>query len=173
MSIVAIISSPRKGANSEAIVKAIAEGAKGKDVKMFYLNGLTNAKGCQACMACKKSVGCVVKDDNGEILKAIRDAEGVIISSPCYFGEVTGQFKLLQDRFYSFVGPDFTSNIAPGKKLATVITHGGGVDEAKALADKLEGIMTGFLKCEAVGKIVSPDCNEDTLEKAKAIGAKF
>ncbi|MDR3074912.1 MAG: NAD(P)H-dependent oxidoreductase, partial [Candidatus Methanoplasma sp.] len=111
----------------------------------------------------------------------LRDAEGVIISTPCYFGEANGQFRLLQDRFYSFIGPDFVPNIGSGKKLATVVSCGGGADGAKAMADKVEGIMAGMLKFEPVGKIVltganPPDTaskNSSVLAEAKAIGKKL
>ncbi|MDR1404975.1 MAG: flavodoxin family protein [Candidatus Methanoplasma sp.] len=183
MSIVAIISSPRKKGNTSTIVQAMIEGAKenGKEVKEYYLNQLSNAKGCQACMACKSSVGCAVKDDHAEILGAMRDAEGVILSTPCYFGESDGQFKLLQDRFYSFVGQNFVPNIGSGKKLATVVSCGAGAESAKAMADKIEGIMAGMLKFEPVGKIVFTDANPpDTaskngsvLKEAESIGKKL
>lgn len=183
MSIVAIISSPRKKGNTSTIVNAMVEGAKenGKDVKVYHLNSLTSAKGCQACMACKSSVGCAVKDDQNEILKAIRDAEGVILSTPCYFGEANGQFRLLQDRFYNFIGPDFVPNIAAGKKLAVVVSCGGGADAARAMADKIEGTMAGMLKFVPIGKMVltganPPDTaskNAAVLEEAKSIGKKF
>ncbi len=183
MSIVAIIASPRKKGNTSAMVNAMVEGAKenGKDVKEFYLNSFNNAKGCQACMACKSSVGCVVKDDNAEVLKAIRDAEGVILSTPCYFGEANGQFRLLQDRFYSFVGADFKPNVGAGKKLATVVSCGGGADGAKVMADKVEGVMAGMLGFQPIGKIVFTDGNppdaaskdNKILEEAKAIGKSF
>ena len=64
MSIVAIVSSPRKNANTDFLVNAVAEGAKenGKDVQTFYLNTLKDKKGCQGCDACKKNGGtCVTK----------------------------------------------------------------------------------------------------------------
>jgi len=182
MAIVAIKSSPRKSGNSEALVNAMIEGARanGKEVIEFRLNGMGNAKGCQACMACKRSVGCITKDDNGKILEAIRDSEGVILSSPCYFGEVNGQFKLLEDRFYSFINADFSPNIAPGKKVAVVVTCGGGYDGAKAMADKLEGTMSGMLGFVPVGKIVaafspteSAADNANLIAEAKAIGNKL
>jgi len=182
MAIVAIIASPRKG-NSNAIAEAMAEAAKtnGKEVKFYYLNKLSNAKGCQACNACKAKVGCVTKDDNGEILKAIRDAEGLILTTPCYFGEANGQFRLLQDRFYSFLEANFASNIAPGKKLAVVVSCGGGVDAAKALADKIEGSMVKYFQFESVGKMVftgghPPDAaskDSKVMDEAKAIGKKL
>jgi len=183
MTIVAIIASPRKNGNTNTIVEAMAEGAKnnGKDVKKFYLNSLSNAKGCQACMACKKSGSCIQKDDHAEILNAIRDAEGLILSTPNYFGEANGQFRLLQDRFYSFINADFSSNVAPGKKLAVVVSCGGGAEGAKVLADKIEGTMAKYFKFEPIGKIVFTGANApDTaskdnavLEEAKATGKKF
>jgi multimeric flavodoxin WrbA len=183
MSIVAIVASPRKSGNSSTIVQAMKKGAKenGKDVKIYCLNSLSNAKGCQACMACKAKVGCVTKDDHAEILSAMREAEGIILSTPTYFGEADGRFRLLQDRFYSFIGPNFVPNIDPGKKLAVVVSCGGGADGARALADKIEGSMVNFFKCEPVGKIVftggnAPDeasKNQAILDEAVAIGKKF
>ena len=183
MSIVAIVASPRKKGNTCTIVKAMIEGAKenGKDVKVYHLNSLSNAKGCQACMGCKAAGACVLKDDHADILKAIRDAEGVILSTPTYFGEANGQFRLLQDRFYGYLGPDFKPNIAPGKKLAVVVSCGGGADAAQVMASKIEGAMAGMLKFVPIGKIVFTGANPpDTASKdpkvlaeAKAIGKKF
>ena len=183
MSIVAIIASPRKNGNTNTIVEAIIKEVKdnGKEVKTYHLNTLSNAKGCQACMACKKSGSCVQKDDHAEILNAIRDAEGLVLSTPNYFGEANGQFRLLQDRFYSFINADFSSNVAPGKKLAVVVSCGGGAEGAKVLADKIEGTMVKYFKFEPIGKIVftganAPDTaskNDAVLEEAKAIGKKL
>ena len=183
MTIVAIIASPRKKGNTCTIVKAMIDGAKenGKDIEVYNLNSLSNAKGCQACMGCKSSGACVLKDDHADILKAMRGAEGVILSTPTYFGEANGQFRLLQDRFYSFLNADFSANIAPGKKLAVVVSCGGGADGAKALADKIEGAMAGMLKFVPIGKIVftganPPDTaskNSAVLAEAKAVGKKF
>ncbi len=182
MSIVAIVASPRKKGNTNKIIEAMAEGAKknGKDVKIYHLNALTNAKGCQACMACKTSVGCAVKDDNGEILKAIRDCEGLILSTPNYFGEASGQFRLLQDRFYSFIGADFVPNIEP-KKLVVVVSCGGPAAGGDALADKIEGSMVKYFKFEPIARMVIPNAtpidtvanDPEILEKAAAIGKKF
>ncbi|MCL2148905.1 MAG: flavodoxin family protein [Methanomassiliicoccaceae archaeon] len=183
MTIVAVIASPRKKGNTSTIVEAMVEAAKenGKDVKTYHLNSLSNAKGCQACMGCKASGACVVKDDHAEILNEIRNAEGLILSTPTYFGEANGQFRLLQDRFYSFMGQDFAPNIGPGKKLAVVVSCGGGAEGARAMADKVEGTMAGAFKFVPVGKIVltgagAPDtASKDAavLEEARAIGKKL
>ena len=55
---------------------------------------------------------------NLPVLDAIREAESVILSAPVYFGCPCAQYRLLEDRFYSFLNADFSSNVAAGKKLA-------------------------------------------------------
>lgn len=177
----AVISSPRKGGNCDTVVNAIADSAKenGKDVKIFYLNPMTDRKGCQGCNGCKKAGRCVAKDDLTPVLDAIRDSESVVLSSPVYFGEACGQYRLLEDRFYSFINGDFSPNISTGKKVAIVTSCGSA--GAQELADRLEGVMVNYLKFNSVGKIVitggnSPDTaknNKDIMSKAKEIGKKI
>ena len=181
-STVVIIGSPRKG-NSEAIALAIAKGAKskGNSIQEFYLNRLKNGKGCQSCYGCKKAGRCVVKDDNLTILDAIRDADSIILSTPTYFGQSSGQFRLLEDRFFGFLNGDFSPNIAAGKKVAIVETCGGGLDGAKKNADALEAEWKNFFKADVVGKIVvgnmmAPDAatkDKALMKEADDLGKKL
>ena len=182
MSIVAIISSPRKGANTDVLVNAVADGAKenGKEVVTFYLNALANKKGCQGCDGCKRNGGsCITKDDLTPILDAIRESEGIIVSSPVYFGEACGQYRLLEDRFYGFLKPDFSPSIEPGKKLVVITTAGSA--GADALADKMETPLKNFLGFNTIGKMAVvtkndrkfAEGNADLIAQAKAIGKKF
>ncbi|MDR3282879.1 MAG: flavodoxin family protein [Candidatus Methanoplasma sp.] len=182
MSIIAIVSGPRDGGNSDTIVQAITKGAneKGKDVKTFRLNQMRNVRGCQACMACKKTGRCAVDDDYGKVLEEIRGSEGIILSTPFYFGDSCGQFRLFQDRFYSFMGADSKPNLPPGKKVAVVVTCGGDRPGASAVADKIEGVMVGALGFEPVGKIVfvggppTAAANDGrVLSEAAALGRAF
>ncbi len=182
MSIVAIVSSPRKGANTDVLVSAAAEGAKenGKEVQTFYINTMKDRKGCQGCDACKMNGGkCVVKDDLTPALDAMRDAEGIILSAPVYFGEACAQYRLLEDRLYGFLKADFSCSFEAGKKVA-VITAAGSAG-ADVLADKIEGVMKNYFKCEPVGKIAAVTHNDrdfaknnsDLLAQAKALGKKL
>lgn len=122
MAIVAIITTPEKKGNTPAIVKAIADSAaaNGKEVKCFSINEMANRKGCQACFGCKGAGHCVVKDDLTPVLDAIRDAEGIILSTPVYFGEACAQYRLLEDRFFGFLDGAFQLNMPAGKKVAIV-----------------------------------------------------
>ncbi len=180
--IVAIVSSPRKNANTDFLVNTAANAAKenGNDVEIFYLNTMTNKKGCQGCDACKKNGGsCITKDDLTPVLDAIRDADGVILSTPVYFGEACGQYRMMEDRFYGYLKADFSISINPGKKVAVITTAGSaGADK---LADKIEGVMVNFFKFESVGKLAVVTHNDrkfsendaDTIAKAKELGKKF
>ena len=181
MSIVSIITSPRKGGNSETIANAIAESARknGKEVQTFYINAIADRKGCQGCMGCKKAGHCVVKDGLTPVIDAVRKADGIILSTPVYFMDSCAQYRLVEDRFYSFINGDFSLNIPAGKKVATVATCAShGADE---VADKMEKTMTGYLKCECIGKIAlsgggPPNVaagQPDVLAKAADIGKKF
>lgn len=130
MQIVAILGSPRKG-NSSAIAGRFLTTAEGLGARTrsFTLNDLSY-RGCQACFACKTGADhCVINDDLAPVLDAIRDADVVVLATPVYFGDVTGQFKSFFDRAFSFFTPDYRtaanpSRLAPGKKLVFVQVQG-------------------------------------------------
>ena len=53
----------------------------------------------------------------------------LVMTSPIYFGQISGQLKCFIDRTFSFLVPDFLnadnpSRLAPGKKCAFVLTQG-------------------------------------------------
>lgn len=126
MKVVGFVGSPRKGGNTDVLVQKALEGAqtKGAETRIFYLNDL-NIKGCQACMACKtKMDSCVQKDDMTTLYQEISEADGVVIGSPIYMGNITGQAKVFLDRWYAFVTGDFKSRLAPGKKALIVLPQG-------------------------------------------------
>lgn len=60
--------------------------------------------GCRSCFACKRINGkhygrCVQKDDLKPILDKIAKADGVILGSPIYFSDVTGNMRCFLERF--------------------------------------------------------------------------
>ena len=179
--IVAVISSPRKGANSETLVDSAVAAAKGKghDVKVFNVAEFKDRRGCIACMGCKKAGKCVLKDEITPVIDAIREADGVILSTAVYFGQPTGQYRLLEDRFFSFIDGSFTPNIAAGKKLAVIVTAGSA--GAEDIANQIIGRMVNYFKFEPVGTVTFNDGNPphnaeqnpELLAKAAELGSKL
>jgi len=126
MKIVAILGSPRSKSNSTALARKIVEraGTLGAETQEFALNKL-HFKGCQACETCKTKLDhCVLKDDLTPILEAVKEADAIIMASPNYFGEVSGQFKSFFDRTYSLLNPDFSSRLKPGKSSVFIFAQG-------------------------------------------------
>lgn len=125
MKVVAFIGSPRKHGNTNHLVSEILRGASeaGANTSTYYLNEL-NIKGCQACYACKKQGHCILNDDMKELYKEIESADIIVIGTPIYMFQVTGQTKIFTDRLFALINPDFSSRLKPGKKVIIAATQG-------------------------------------------------
>ncbi|MFB3896817.1 MAG: flavodoxin family protein [bacterium] len=140
MKIVAILGSPRKSGNSARVAERFCETAKnlGAEIQTFMLNQLMY-RGCQACYACKtKSDTCIVVDDLTLVLEAVRKADVVVLATPTYYGDISGQLKLFIDRTFSYLTPEFRTSsnkcrLAPGKTMVFIQTQGNS--DSKVFAE--------------------------------------
>lgn len=57
-----------------------------------------DVKPCDACLSCKKTRRCLIKDDFKPIFDKMVKADGIILASPVYFGSAAPQIKALIDR---------------------------------------------------------------------------
>ena len=101
--IVAINASPRSGWNTDMLIDKAIEGAQseGYEVKKFDLYKLEPHTGCVSCFGCKRKARegeCVIKDGLKPVLDAVREADGLIMGAPNYFGDLCAQFKLFYER---------------------------------------------------------------------------
>ena len=126
MKVVTLLGSPRTNGNTATLAQAFIDTAQasGADVQSFLLNKL-DAKGCQACNACKtKTDRCVIKDDLADVLEAVRNADIVVAATPIYFADVSAQFKIFVDRCYAYLEPfdDMPANsrLKTGKKFVLI-----------------------------------------------------
>lgn len=130
MKIVSVLGSPRESGNSTTIANRFCTTAErfGAEVKSFVLNNL-QFRGCQGCMLCKTKLDkCALKDDLTEVLEAIRETDILVLASPVYYWDVSGQLKCFQDRTFSYLVPDFInapvkSRLPVGKKLLMILTQ--------------------------------------------------
>lgn len=103
--IIIIDGGPRKNMNTAQLLQRFAEGVKsvGNDVevKTVRLYDL-DYKGCVSCMSCKLKVNvsniCRFKDALTPVLEEIAQADGLVLGSPIYFGEVMGQMRTFLER---------------------------------------------------------------------------
>lgn len=102
MKIVAFNGSPRKGGNTECLLKtALAElEAEGFETELIQVGGQV-LRGCTACGWCRENgkKRCVIDTDPlNEYLEKMRGANGILLGSPTYFSDLTAEMKALIDR---------------------------------------------------------------------------
>lgn len=97
--IIGISGSPRREGNTLYLVEKALESAKkaGAEVELHNL-GEMEIEPCNACDICKMTGECPKDDGINKILSKMQEADGFIIGSPVYFGNVTSQLKMLIDR---------------------------------------------------------------------------
>lgn len=126
---------PRKNMNTAAMLGKVAEGASqaGAEVKVVRLYDL-NYKGCVSCLACKvkgrASNVCKYKDALTPILEEIAQSDGLVLGSPIYFGDVTGQMRTFLERLaFPWLSYNDYSMTAPKKMPVLLIETMNGQPE--------------------------------------------
>lgn len=94
-----ISSSPRKNGNSETLAKEFMKGATeaGHNVELIRLNDY-KINYCQSCWCCKSQGKCVQNDDLNMIADKLKKADVVLLATPTYFYNMSGQLKVFLDR---------------------------------------------------------------------------
>jgi multimeric flavodoxin WrbA len=131
MKFLAIWGSPRRGGNSDILLKAFIDGATqaGAEVERIALRELKISP-CQEIYHCFKDGTCPIKDDMLPLYDKLIQADVVALASPIFFYNVTAQAKAFIDRTQAIwarryrVKMDFPGPDRQGILLATAATHG-------------------------------------------------
>lgn len=178
MKIVALLASPRPKGNTAVLMQKVLQEAEalGAQTEVFSLNKL-NIRGCQSCYACKKNPTCIIKDDAQPILKAIAEADRVVLATPVYMWDMAGQMKIMIDRLFCFLNTDYTSKLKPGEKVLWTITQGQpDVDKFRTVFEQHAAMMEflgfGENKLFITGGMMAPGDAEkqsDAMEEAASM----
>ena len=127
MKIVGISGSPNsKGNNSRMVDRSLAIAKEnGFDIEKISLADV-NISPCTDCGVCKNEKSCPIDDDMGKIYEIIESADGLIVSSPVYFGTLSGQLKMLFDRTLLLRRNGFLLKDKIGAALAVGASRNGG-----------------------------------------------
>ena len=184
MTVVVVVSSPRRNGFGEAIASRMVDGIKaaGRDVKVYHLNDMRSFRPCQSCDACKNNDGrCVLKDDLSPLIDDVRDAEGIVHVASIRFNDTDGMFKTYFDRFYCFLDASASTIMPKGKKVATVVTASADETAAEKVSVELEKVMAQHFFCDPVGRLTyctwmlppGEFADDSVLDKAEEIGRLF
>lgn len=85
-SVLIISTSPRKGGNSDALAEEFARGEReaGNQVEKIELYDKTIGF-CKGCLACQKTLRCVIHDDADTIAQKMLTADVIVFATPIYY----------------------------------------------------------------------------------------
>ena len=131
--IVILNGSPRRNGNTSALIKAFTQGAEsaGNTVTEFFLDSM-EIHGCRGCFGRHSSqeCPCVQKDDMSQIYPAVKESDVVVLATPLYYWNMSGQIRTAIDRLFALEEGD--GNLLRGHERASALlmaAEGNGFDD--------------------------------------------
>jgi multimeric flavodoxin WrbA len=161
--VVIVDGGPRRNWNTAQLLESAAAGARdaGAELEHYRLYELS-FRGCSSCYACKLRVGavniCALRDDLRPVLEAIGACDVLVMGSPIYWHEVTGELRCLIERLlYPCISydnqpgsPSAASRFGRQIRVALFFSMGASAEAGRkiGLFDKFhayQGIFTSLL----------------------------
>lgn len=118
--------SPRKNGDTVTLINEFTKHINGeyKVVEAYDCNIYP----CVDCRYCWENSGCCQKDDMQEVYNYIQGCDNVLIASPLYFSELTGQLLAITSRLQTYFCARYFRKEVPilKEKKGGVILVGGG-----------------------------------------------
>ncbi len=147
--------SPRNFGSTSILIDKVRQGLlrNGYDTKTYCLGDL-NINFCKGCKHCYETGECIIKDDMDVIMKELAKADLLVMATPSYWGEITGQMKVLFDRStpYCDTNPNlrFVSKMKSG--MAIAVRTGTSAGETNHILDTIEHYF-GHMGIKPIGRL--------------------
>lgn len=177
--IVVLNGSPRRNGNTSRLIEAFKKGAEGagNTVQVFFLQEM-DIHGYLGCFGGGKDPEhpCVQRDGMDEVYPAYREADVVVLASPLYYWNLSGQLRTAFDRLFAVAecDPNYTN---PRKEcILLMAAEGDDFAEVENYYDRLMGHMgwtdRGKVLCGGVLKAGDIEGHGD-LDEARSLGASI
>jgi multimeric flavodoxin WrbA len=93
----------RRDGNTARLVQLVLDQVKGAGIKTQFITLADKViKPCIGCENCKEERSCIVKNDDWhKVIEKVLNCEVLVLGSPTYYYDVSGQMKNFIDRTYS------------------------------------------------------------------------
>ena len=138
--VVAVNGSPHEGfGNTSQMLAMLGQhlSQEGLELEEIFLNQ-HHIGFCTGCGTCLETGGCWVRDDYKSVVRSVLEADAIILASPVYFFNVTGQMKTFLDRSLGY-----GHRPQPGWKPGLALSVSAGYGETW-VADYLGRVMRTF-----------------------------
>jgi len=173
MKVLAIHGSPRTiRSATRTLAGYVLEGAaeEGAETEMVDLTDL-QVTPCTACEGCTLNGICVYDDDVPGLLARMEEADAIVLASPVYIDNITGQMKVFFDRLADAI---HCQRLAGKYGCSVATTHESGGPEVTAYLDH----MLNYLGVVSVGRVHvvtrgKADALDPVAPSARALGKKL
>jgi multimeric flavodoxin WrbA len=185
MKILGIVGTPRRGGNSEILLRAFLQGAAaaGAEVEEVRLRELKISP-CLEIYHCFKDGTCPIKDDMRELYDKLLHADVVVLSSPVFFYNVSAQAKAMIDRTQALwarryhLKKDFPGGHRQGVLLAVGATRGrllfvGVRLTAKYFFDAINVRYAAEILVRGADEKGAIEAQSEVLERARDLGRRL
>jgi len=186
MRILAILGSPRREGNTQAVLEVVLQGAQhaGAETATIQLSRLKEFSGCMECFACQKHAdepACAVKDDFHPIIDRVLESQTIVWATPVFCWSPSWLLKKAMDRFYCMFKMRKDGEIRSlltGRGHAAVISSGGTANDGadlvtetcRRLADFSGGRWLGAFIADQVQNPNAIRADEELVERARRFG---
>lgn len=132
---------PRKKGNTSVLVSEFTRGAKeaGHIVTEFFLDGM-DIHGCKGCFGghSSKECPCVQKDDMAQIYPVVKGCDVIVLATPLYYWNMSGQIRTAVDRLFALEEGD--GNLLRGHDRSSALlmaAEGHGFEDVLTYYDHL------------------------------------
>lgn len=181
MRILALQGSPRPKGNTQTVLELVLRSAKdaGAKVETVQLGKLKNISGCLECYGCQSEPtdpGCHVDDDLLPVIGKALKSDLIVWATPVFCWSPAWPLKPAMDRFFctfKFGSGDKYTSLLKGRKMAAVITSGGGEEDGADLVMETFRRMAKFSQTRWLGAFVVPNAaNPAALLADKALARR-
>ncbi len=170
MKALCIIGSPRSNGSTAYIVDKIIAGMEecGVEAKRYCL-GNTKINYCLGCKECYKDGKCIQNDDMNKIIEDLKESDIVVVGTPDYWGDITGQLKVFFDRNTPYANTNDNRNFNNNKQkygISVAVREGKTERENLNIINSIEHYF-GHMEILPIGNIAVTQTStlEDLLTK--------
>ncbi len=185
MRILAVAGSPRRGGNTDTLLKHAIAGAssRGAQVDHVVLSELQIAP-CIECNRCYATGRCAVIDDYQAVFEKTLAADGILLAAPVFFMNVSGFAKAFIDRFQCLWALKYVLKLQVppppmgGQRRAVFLSAAGApqtkfdgtLSTVRAFFSTIDAKMIGRLCVNGIDDKGDVEQHPELLEQSRALG---
>lgn len=178
MKVTYILGSPKPNGNTATILNKILHGlGEEHDIDVFkHCLGEENIKYCTGCKSCFIDGNCIHNDDVQKVMNDILQSQIVILASPSYWGDITGQMKVFIDRCTPYCNTNQASKLKEAniKGIALAVRAGQNKQENENLVHTFEHFL-GHLNIPLIANftVEGVDTKDDLERKPEILTSAY